>query len=122
MKKIIIEFPAVFVSVNMMYGSIGSGRCRMPRLRLTVDARAYKETVAWTAKMSYKGKPLDCPLKASVWYYFKDRRRRDIDNDKLTFDALNGIIWEDDSQIQELHLYKRLDKTTPHTEIIIEKL
>lgn len=122
MKKIIIEFPDVFVSVNMMYGAMRVGNRRMPRLRLTTDARAYKETVAWTAKMSYKGKVITGPVKISIWYWFKDKRRRDIQNDKISLDAMEGIIYKDDCQIYELHLYKRFDKKNPRTKIIIDEL
>ena len=122
MKPIKITIPAIFISVNMSYGAIRFRGTSMPRLRLTTDARAYKETVAWTAKMDYKGKIITEPVKVSVWYYFKDKRRRDIQNDKLTLDALEEIVIKDDSQVYELHLYKRFDKKNPHTDIIIEVL
>jgi crossover junction endodeoxyribonuclease RusA len=47
------------------------------------------------------------PLRMSVVFSFKDKRRRDVDNYlKSTLDCLTGIIYDDDSQIMELHAYK----------------
>jgi len=118
-----ISIPQLFVSVNMSYGAVRFGRYKMPRLRLTDDARSYKNSIAWEAKRVYRGDPIAGPVKVSVWYYFKDKRRRDIQNDKLTFDGLaDGGIYKDDNQIYELCLYKRFDKKCPRTEILIETI
>ena len=47
------------------------------------------------------------PLRVSVVFSFKDKRRRDVDNYlKSTLDCLTGVIYDDDSQITELHAYK----------------
>jgi Holliday junction resolvase RusA-like endonuclease len=41
-----------------------------------------------------------------------------LDNfNKLWQDALTGIVYEDDSQIAELHLYRDYDKARPRIEI-----
>ena len=46
-------------------------------------------------------------VRVSIVFSFKDKRRRDVDNyAKATLDCLTGIIFEDDSNISELHLYK----------------
>ena len=46
----------------------------------------------------------------------------DIDNlAKAVLDALNGICWQDDSQISDLHVTKNL-ADTPHIEIAIEEI
>lgn len=51
--------------------------------------------------------PYNVPLKMSIELYFKDERRRDIDNYcKGILDSMTGIIYEDDEQIQELNLKK----------------
>lgn len=120
-EKIIIEFPAIFVSVNMQYGA-GRRKGGYAMTFLTTDARAYKETVAWSAKSTYKGEIIEGPIKVSIWYYFKDKRRRDIQNDKLTLDSMEGIVYKDDKQVAELHLYKRFKKNNPRTRIVITKL
>ncbi len=119
--KIIIEFPYVFVSVNQQYGA-GRGRGGYARTFLTVDAKAYKESVSWTAKMMYKGKVITGPVKVSIWYWFSSKTKRDIQNDKLTLDALEGIVYKGDEQIAELHLYKRYKKNDPFTRIEVEEV
>ena len=49
------------------------------------------------------------PVRVSVVFSFKDNRRRDVDNYlKSTLDCLTGYIYDDDSQITELHAYKAL--------------
>jgi Holliday junction resolvase RusA-like endonuclease len=47
-----------------------------------------------------------------------DQRDLVLDNfNKLWQDALTGIVYEDDSQIAELHLYRDYDKARPRIEI-----
>lgn len=59
----------------------------------------------------------------SVFLYFPDSRRRDRDNyHKLSMDAMEWIIFDDDSQIEEWHVYKRIDRDNPRMEIIVKKV
>ena len=47
-----------------------------------------------------------------------DRRKRDIDNlSKAVLDGCNGILWDDDTQINDLRLIKRYDKDNPGVHI-----
>ena len=47
-----------------------------------------------------------------------DERRRDLDNcGKSILDALNGILWADDSQVQELNVKRELDRACPRVEV-----
>lgn len=42
----------------------------------------------------------------TLTFYIKHRRRRDVDNlAKLVMDALNNVVWEDDSQVVSLHAH-----------------
>lgn len=51
-------------------------------------------------------------------FFFGNRRRVDGDNcQKLVWDALTGIVWDDDSQIVEWSGHKHVDKLFPRTEI-----
>ena len=117
--KIKLIIPAIFITVNRQYGTARVGRRGIPIMYLTKDAKTYKEIVQWTAKMVYKGKPTKEKVKVKVYYYFKDKRRRDILNDKLTWDSMEGIIFYDDKQIDEAHVYRRYDKKNPRAEITI---
>jgi Holliday junction resolvase RusA-like endonuclease len=48
----------------------------------------------------------------TVCFFFKTKRRCDLDNqNKLMLDALTGIAYEDDSQISSLHLSRAYDAT-----------
>lgn len=54
---------------------------------------------------------------------FADNRRRDIDNvAKSVLDALNGVIWADDAQVDGLRIVRSLDRKNPQTEVVITRL
>lgn len=53
--------------------------------------------------------------------YFPDERRRDLDNVlKAALDALNGIAWNDDSQVRELHVHREVDRHRPRIDMLVE--
>ena len=53
-----------------------------------------------------------------VRFYQKDKRRFDIDNVcKITLDALNGVAYDDDSQVQRLHAEKMGPDPAPRLEV-----
>lgn len=61
--------------------------------------------------------PLDGPVFVSVTAY-RPQKRGDLDNTlKAAFDALNGVAWQDDSQVVELHALRLDDKTNPRLEV-----
>jgi crossover junction endodeoxyribonuclease RusA len=87
---------------------------------MTAEGKAIKEGYQWEAKSQWKGDPITEPVALSIRFYFATKRRRDLDNqNKLVLDALTGIVYEDDSQIDELHLYRRYDKQNPRIEIVL---
>ncbi len=98
-------------TTNNLYVNGARGRFLAPK------ARAAKEAIGWEARSQYHGEPLQGPLAAEIRLYWPDKRRRDIDNIKALLDALTGILWEDDSQITDLHLFKAYDKERPRVEI-----
>jgi len=69
----------------------------------------------------------DCPQEPSsgsiyieARFYFQDGRRRDIDGPlKSLLDAMNGVIYNDDSQIVKLVVEKFIDRQNPRTEVEI---
>lgn len=87
---------------------------------LTPKSRTLKEDYKWQVKSQYKGKPLTEPLAIGIKIYFKTLRKVDWDNyHKLSVDALTGIVWLDDSQIQKATVEKFYDKINPRIEITI---
>lgn len=88
---------------------------------LTQEGKALKEDYGWQAKSQWKTVPLKGSLEVSIKLFFPDQRRRDWDNwHKLSMDALTGIAYEDDSQIEIAHVEKFIDRETPRIEIIIK--
>ena len=112
MKIILIGNPK---SVNSLYGFTGNRKYMSP------EGRAIKEDYQWQAKSQYKGKPFTENLIVGVGLFFKDERRRDIDNyHKIILDSLTGIVWKDDSQIVELNSKKSIDKKNPRIELLLQ--
>ena len=90
---------------------------------MTYEGKALKEQYQWEAKSQWRGAPLTGELKLSVRFFFGTKRKADLDNfNKLWQDALSGIVYEDDSQIGELHLYRDYDKLKPRIELEVTAL
>jgi len=67
-------------------------------------------------------KPLEGDLILNVTVVIKNRNHGDLDNYvKLVSDALNGIAYQDDKQIKELHGYLYYDKDE-RTEVEIKRI
>lgn len=108
-----LTIPGNPLSVNHLYGQHGKRRF------LYAAGKKYKDLVASIAKPYFK-EPLDGNVSLEITYYFPDKRRRDVTNyDKSPIDALSGIAFQDDCQVQTCMLRKHIDKDNPHTEIII---
>jgi crossover junction endodeoxyribonuclease RusA len=109
------------LSTNHVYKS----HCRFgrPTVYMSKDGKERKEAYAWEARGQYHGKPLAIGLKLTVTLFFGTKRTHDADNySKLLLDALTGIVWEDDSQVQDLRIIKAHDKVQPRIELVIEAI
>lgn len=95
-------------SINEMYRG---------RRFLTKEGKELKEAIAWEVKSQYKGEIKTDEIALNIIFYVKNARS-DIDNMlKATCDCLTGLIYKDDSQITELHVFKEVDKDYPRVEI-----
>jgi len=99
--------------LNHLYMQRGSARFMDPR------ARRNKEAIGWEARGQYRDKSLEGPLKAEIALYWPDRRKHDVDNVKGFLDALTGIVWADDGQIEDLRIRKAYDKANPRAELTV---
>lgn len=89
--------------------------------RLTPEAqRAYQLRVRWAALAARPdGWPLDARYAIGVTVS-RDRRKADWDNAvKTVCDALNGIAWTDDSQVDEAHVVMRRGAAEHGVEIVV---
>ena len=84
---------------------------------------AFKEQVGWEARKHFKGEPWQGPVGIELRFYLKvNRSRGDGDNlFKAILDGMNGIAFEDDSQVVEGHFYI-LDREPQRTEVRVWKL
>lgn len=103
-------------------GTIYKYHCRFgfPSGYMSASGKSVKEQYQWEVKSQYKGELLTGDVKLEIKYYLGNKKKRDLDNlNKLVLDSMTGIVYEDDSQIVELHLYKKYDKGNPGIDIKI---
>lgn len=89
---------------------------------LSARGRENKEALNKEAWLQYRGDPLKGPISVTIRLFWPTRRNHDVDNIKTALDALSGLLWDDDGQIQELHLYKAYDKEKPRMELSVTEL
>lgn len=97
----------------------GKGGYRSPRVS------AWQDEVGYYARMAAQGyAPFSGPLRVEMRFHLSHRRRVDLDNlSKAVLDACNGVIYEDDKQVVELHLYKQVQPGGKScVQVIIEEL
>ena len=88
----------------------------------TAEANAYRELV-WVKCREFTRLVVPFPSGdvevTATWY--RSRKAGDVDNRwKVLGDALNGIVWADDSQIAALHLYRKESPRNGYMHIIVE--
>ena len=89
-------------------------------LYMTKQGKELKELYRLESQKQYKGKVMSVDCEMEITLFFKDKRRRDVDNyNKLVLDALEGIVYEDDKQIKKLTIEKKISVDDPRIEIVI---
>lgn len=105
-------------STNNIYKSVCRGK--FSTRYMTHEGKDLKESYQWQAKSQWKLPIIKGDIELSIKLYFGTKRKCDWDNfHKLSMDALTGIVWEDDSQIQKATVEKFYSKENPRIEIII---
>lgn len=107
-------------SANAMYRSqVIQGK---PRPVKSAAYRSYETLCGMVILAHGKQTVPPGPLSFTAWFYFADRRRRDVDNNqKCLQDVVSRTLGFDDSLIQEVHAYRLYDKSTPRCEIEIRE-
>lgn len=85
---------------------------------LSKKYRDAKEAMQWEITAAWSGEALTEDVTLNIMQYFGDNRKRDIDAYlKILLDSMTGIVYNDDSQITEMHIYKEKDLDNPRIEI-----
>jgi Holliday junction resolvase RusA-like endonuclease len=80
---------------------------------LSAEARKYKADVA---KIVTAG-PIIGPVMLKLAFY-RPRKSGDLDGRlKVLLDALQGVLYLDDKQVEEIHAYRFDDKKNPRAEV-----
>lgn len=88
---------------------------------LSDEARAYKRVAGLIAREKCDA-PASRPVSLTLTLY-APRRGRDASNCvKILEDSLQGYAYANDSQVDELHVYRRLDRQHPRVEVEIAEL
>jgi len=106
------------LSTQHIYRSACRGS--FPTRYMIKEGKDLKEQYQSEARNQYKGKVMSTDCDMEIILFFKDKRRRDVDNyNKLVLDSLEGIVYEDDKQIQKLTVEKKLSVENPRIEVEI---
>lgn len=72
------------------------------------DVKAWQQEVSKAAREAMRGRDMFTgPVAVALIFYLPDRHRRDLDNlSKCVLDGLNKIIFPDDAQVDDLHIFK----------------
>ena len=119
------------VSVSSDHRTYGRAEVYPAHLRLGVpwsistalhDAggKGSQRAVPVGSKSAVERKPLEGDIEVSITLYFGTKRKADLDNfNKLSLDALTGIVWEDDSQIADMRVRRAYDKQNPRIDFAL---
>lgn len=112
-----LELSVMPPSVNSLWVNKPNGRYKSKK------GKIFEETARSELKNQFRCKPLANGLKVRIRLYFKDKRKRDIDNyNKAILDSMTEIVYEDDSQIEELNVKKLVGCGFNKVEIEVEEL
>jgi Holliday junction resolvase RusA-like endonuclease len=86
--------------------------------RLIKSSKALKYSDMFKQQCRQLGTLMTGDLRVTMWIYYASRRP-DLD-ESLILDLMQGLIYENDRQVKEKHIYWGLDPERPRTEIIVE--
>lgn len=92
------------------------------------ETRKYERLIGFCAQSALLASSLDWSHKGlyalTMTVHHVDRRVCDLDNFvKIVGDGLNRVLWDDDSQVREIHAYfGQPDKHRPRVEVTVSVL
>lgn len=102
---------------------IPKARPRVVRGRACTAKRTsdYERLVRVFAKMSWRDEPMTGSIALTLRFFRETAHRCDLDNlVKSVCDALQRVVFEDDSQVVLLLAEKSIDRDAPRVEILVE--
>lgn len=118
MKIVLSGEPLSTSHIYRYHCKIGSARGYM-----SAEGKARKEQYQWEAKAQSGFRMPLKRAKLTATLFFGRRGRRDWDNyNKLWGDALEGIVYDDDSAVEQATVIKAYDKENPRIELEIEEV
>lgn len=93
------------------------------RVVVSSEAANYKITFKMLARCSTpRPVVLTGPVAVTIDVY-RERKSGDLDNRiKICLDAMEGVFFENDSQVRELHAYLHEDRHDPRVEVTVTSL
>lgn len=89
----------------------------------TVQVSAMKALTQWRIENQGRHWTGVGRFSLNCFLFFDDRRKRDIDNClKSISDALNGMLYDDDHQIDEIYAYRDYDRHEPRAVVTVRRL
>jgi Holliday junction resolvase RusA-like endonuclease len=113
-----LSFPP---SLNALYRTIIKGKRAMPIK--SAEYRTYEQEIMHWHEVNDRPR-IDKPgVVAITVHLYRPRAIGDADNYlKALLDVLSGHIYEDDSQIVEIHCFRHDDKHKPRVEVTVEEI
>lgn len=122
--KLIIEFvfegePLTKSNAHIFRRRGGKGVVFIPKRISDYETNLHN----YVSSLMQKKCPTKNLVKMTIHYYYGTKRRKDLQNqNKTQCDALNGVVYADDSQIHEIHEYRHLDRARPRVEVRVEEI
>ena len=113
--NITFRVPSLPVAQPRAKATTVNGMARMYEASSKHGIHTFKASVKMMAHQTYQGPPLEGPLSARLTFVFASKKKERVykitrpDNDNLAkgvLDALNGLLFKDDSQVCELVVRK----------------
>lgn len=106
-------------STNSLYRTTCNGG--HPNTYMTRKGKRIKSDYVLEAQSQWSNNVTDEDIEIYIDFYFPTAHRRDIDNYfKIVLDSLEGVVYEDDSQIQKMTVTKDIDRDNPRVEITVD--
>ena len=115
------------IDIEILGEPVAKGRPRMGKYGVytPTKTRQAEEAIGWAIKQKYPGlEPITGEVALELEFYegVKKGRPNDLDNFmKLVSDALNGIVWMDDSQVTKITAELHRKAKNPRTIIKVTK-